>query len=671
MSDPIDKLTRLGDALEGAPMPLPASEIRARGDRIRRRKHALVAGASAAVVAAVAVPVVALTLNGSDDPGNLAPHPSVSDPVAPAALSAENLITADDAAWNEVGTEFEVSETYPGDGLATPSPCFQSSFAGLGAETVFQRDFRWTKQTSGTDTGPQLNEVIGEFASPEDALTAYNEIQGWYDDCLPAGAESFDAGEFAPVDIPVDGEGVQMVATYGPVDEKLDPFGYDGWFLDTGLVVAGDRVAVVTALSHGQDYNLTPTPAARMVPAAAERLVRGNGVGDEPAEGDWPTTIPDDFPLDSGWPENDGSDEFQLDAPSEDNQAMLAAGELSGCQDIPAGEPVDRLTTRLTWAVNSYAREIQLFADDTAAMAYLDSIQDSYATCEAEGPSGSAPSTTTEVLSGTLGDEHWAITQASDGIGRGVYHVFRVGNAVAVDLASDEGNGAAVDELGSESGGRLAEVIRSMYDLQGDAADPMAPAGTTTVPSDFPIDLNLGTPEFDDPDQTADGPAPDAAGARALTMCGVELTFPNTDNADPEHELSTSVSTIEGYDGRTIHAYPTAQEAVDGMADLRAQIQGCDRDDGGDGISDRLYRSYNSNTGYESETFGWHYEATDSQPAGAGQIYTVLRVGNAIVTVEWSSEWGVEAMEDAVPRQVEVAGLIGDEMQCLFSVAGC
>ena len=59
MSDPIDKLSRLGDALEGAPMPLPASEIRARGDRIRHRKHAVIAGASAAVVAAVAIPVVA------------------------------------------------------------------------------------------------------------------------------------------------------------------------------------------------------------------------------------------------------------------------------------------------------------------------------------------------------------------------------------------------------------------------------------------------------------------------------------------------------------------------------------------------------------------------------------------------------------------------------------
>ncbi len=670
MSDPIDKLTRLGDALEGAPMPLPASEIRARGDRIRRRKHALVAGASAAVVAAVAVPVVALTLNGSDKPDNLAPQPSVSDPVAPAALSAENLITADDAAWNEVGTEFEVSGTYPGDGQATPSPCFQSSFAGLGAETVFQRDFRWTKQTSGRDIGPQLNEIIGEFASPEDALTAYDEIQGWYDDCLPTGAERFDAGEFAPVPIPVGGQGAQMLATYGPVDEELDPFGYYAWFLDTGVVVSGDRVAVVTALSHGQDYNLTPTPAARMVPAAAERLVLGNGVDQEPAEGDWPTTIPDDFPLTAGWPESDGSDEFQLDEPSEDSQAMLDEGVLSGCQDISVGAPVDRLTARLTWVETNYTREIQLFADDTEAMAYLDSIQDSYSTCEAEGPAGSAPSITTEVLSGGLGEEHWVITQASDGIGRGAYHVLRVGNAVMVDLKSDEGNGATVDELVSETGGNLAEVIRSMYELQGDTADPTEPAATTTVPADFPIDQNLGTPEFDDPDQTADGPAPDADGARALTMCGTELSFPTSDNADPEHELSASVSTIEGYDGRTIHAYPTAQDAVDLMSDLRAQIQGCDRDDG-DGISDRLFRTYNSNTGYESVAFGWYYEATDSQPAGAGQIYTVVRVGNAIVTIGWSSEWGVEAMEDAVPRQIELAGLIADEMQCLYSVAGC
>src|SRR5436190_6618993 len=142
MSDPIEKLNRLGDALEGAPMPLPASEIRARGDRIRRRKHAVIAGASAAVVAAVAIPLAALTFNGSDeDNSQFTPSPSVIDSVPTAGLSAANLITTEDAGEPYGGGRWDEVDTFPGDGQDAFHPCASSSLAGYGADVVVRREF--------------------------------------------------------------------------------------------------------------------------------------------------------------------------------------------------------------------------------------------------------------------------------------------------------------------------------------------------------------------------------------------------------------------------------------------------------------------------------------------------------------------------------------------------
>ena len=209
MSDPIEELNHLGDALEGAPMPLPASEIRARGDRIRRRRHAAIAGASAAVVAAVAVPVVAFTVGGSDDKPDLAPSPTVSDPVpAPAlALSEQNLLTSEDAVYPNGGADWREHDTFDGDTRdGTASPCQRDSVRTLGADSVIQRQFDFVVTDTG-DVEPTLyfNQVIAEFPSGGEAQAAYDEVQAWHTDCLPSPAESYDAGEFTPVPVGVEG----------------------------------------------------------------------------------------------------------------------------------------------------------------------------------------------------------------------------------------------------------------------------------------------------------------------------------------------------------------------------------------------------------------------------------------------------------------------------------
>ena len=181
MSDPIDKLSRLGDALEGAPMPLPASEIRARGDRIRHRRHAVIAGASAAVVAAVAIPVVAFSLN-NDEPKEIPPsNPSVTDSVPAPTLEfgESNLLTSKDAIYPNGGSDWVETETNPTGGIQPSfSPCEQTTLDSLGAEEVHRRYFDFViLDTQTIDPTLLLNEVVAQFPDADAAESAYGQFR--------------------------------------------------------------------------------------------------------------------------------------------------------------------------------------------------------------------------------------------------------------------------------------------------------------------------------------------------------------------------------------------------------------------------------------------------------------------------------------------------------------
>ncbi len=513
MSDPIDKLTDFGTSFEGGPMPASAAEVRRRGDRIRRRTHALIAAGAAVVVAAVAVPVIALTNGLGDDAVDPAPAPpktSLSDGADAGGLDEANLLTDGDTVADP-GLVWTGGDPIPDDGQSVFNPCAQSALADLGASSVLQRDFTLSAEEGGEGAAAYLNEIIGEFGSAEAAQEAAATIEGWFEDCLPGGAETFDGGAFAPVPIPVAGEARSMAASFGPVVSDDGPRGFpyddeDGafdWHLVTGIVVSGDRIAVLSdlrAVRSGEPVD--GTAVDQMLPTAAERLVAGDG--SEPTQPDATdptgtdggapaavTAIPPDFPLTAGMPDESGNSDYTLDPPSIDNQAIVPAGEVEACGVTPeTGDPVDRLTTRLTGPADLRTREIVLFATDAEAATYVEKVRAVYASCPEEPVDGLPENWVTTVTDAVYGtdDSLVAAGQLESGSNfRSVVSVVLVGNAVLGEAVNDEGGVA--DDLADEVGPQLDEVIDTMVDLFG--GETTTGGGQVLGPDGFG-DLTIG-----------------------------------------------------------------------------------------------------------------------------------------------------------------------------------
>lgn len=280
-NDPMTQMSRFGSEFEGGAMPLPAAEVRRRGDRIRRRRNALVSGATALAVAAIAVPVFAIVGSG----GGNEPIPPAKQPdgrVAP--LSEADLLTeADVKADAGRGLSWTMNYSGVGETQAAFSPCAHP-IVDLGATAVFQRDFVLTADEGGDGTDNRLDESIATFDSPKEAQQAADTLKKWYDECEPPGAatsgpDAYRADTWRSVDVGADGTGEWMVSQYGPATASpgtsFDASPDDGWFLDTGIVVQGDRVAIVTRMILGQDYDFLPeddSPTANLLPLAADRL---------------------------------------------------------------------------------------------------------------------------------------------------------------------------------------------------------------------------------------------------------------------------------------------------------------------------------------------------------------------------------------------------------------
>lgn len=411
--DPIDELARFGagfgSATPGGDMPLSAADVRRRGDQIRRRRTALVAGGAALAVAAVAVPVFAVI--GNDNPRS--DKDNIAHEVPPLRL-ADLLRDADTEYDPEGYSLFRTSDTFAGDGQAVSLPCQRETTSALGATDSLTRTFDLyanPEKLAPGDTLPEdttkddLTEVIAQFDSPDAARTAYDQLAEWILDCRIPGADKVNVvPQGRSVEVP-GGDAVIYDLNWGPVPEEIDPFGDFAYISETGLVLQDDRIAVVSVKIVGQDYTWLSenggTPLERMLPKAAERL-RPDTAPEQPTEptatetsesgepdagtGDpgvdtGAAAIPGDFPLLDGWPEEAGDGDGRI-GPARDLEPIGV--DVCG-QALPDPGHVDRLVARFDNVEDYRTRQLTTYASAEEAVAAAAAIRELFESCP-KGP---------------------------------------------------------------------------------------------------------------------------------------------------------------------------------------------------------------------------------------------------------------------------------------------
>jgi len=448
--DPIEELSRFGAELgrAGGDMPLSAADVRRRGDRIRRRRTALVAGGAAFAVAVVTAPVLLLTGHQDRDLTTKDPHQ--------APLSERDLLTDDDTVYNDGADWFAVE---PASGTAAFRFCERRDLTSFGASDTLWRDFelRNLDDPEVEVTGDGFRESAGQFPDVASARAAYDDVVAFVQDCAEGVAVG---GPFEPRTVDTgraDSEAVVIDAHFGDVPADIDPYGDSAYISEVGIVRVGDRLAVLDSAIVGQDYDFTDgTPVERMVPRAAELLEPGDpsdaeahtttdpedDTTDQPY-GAPPSVIPDDFPLASSWPDPEPAGDMKLEGPT---RTLGRQYLVSACgRDAPdEPTPTDRLYARFTQPEDYRLRQLSTYASEEDAAAAAAALVTTYRDCPTEPADQDGFVAHHSVATGELGDESWVLgtwltLDGAPAVGIDVTTVIRVGTALLVVVGSNEG----------------------------------------------------------------------------------------------------------------------------------------------------------------------------------------------------------------------------------------
>lgn len=212
------------------------------------------------------------------DAGNDPTTAPTSTPADAPELTTAAVLTDDDTVYSD-GADWFRTGAADGDGQDVFNPCARESLKGTGATRVVRGDF---ELRSSAAQAPEVNgdflvEVVGDYPDEAAATAAYDEVTGWLAHCSPRpeGMEEYRAQKAHPVT--VEGATAQIVdSTYGPAPKEIDPTGDAAYIMETGLVRAGTRLAVLTSVIVGQDYDFAEedggTPVTRLLPKAAARM---------------------------------------------------------------------------------------------------------------------------------------------------------------------------------------------------------------------------------------------------------------------------------------------------------------------------------------------------------------------------------------------------------------
>ena len=471
MSDPIRDLENLKH--EGLNVnPLPASEVRRRGTRMRRRNNAIAAVGALAVVAVIATPL-AVVARGGDDAG-----PGPIDTPSPGPTR-----TVDDTGW---------LQTIPGDFDLTALPG-DATFAFTARDDSVVDDLRFCGVPSfstrdnpveAVDTAGAVYGETGTESSAGRTLAVYK------DDHLAA--KALDIIEHDVSVCPSETEPGRAPLVYDAVDTELPA---DGSFVFTeqakvdkdllaDLTVyqvarVGNAIYLATSHTSAGGPQVADAEVRRMAALSAPVLSDMCVFAAEPCGAPSASTaigegavsaIPADFPLDRNIAAPDGP----LDGPSAKSEGVPAL-DLCGASVWPATDVVERLAVTSTMPQFRESRELVTFARTDDASAAIQRVEDGLLDCSVIPGDTAANDKLVDVLpvdDADLGGPDESVTFSityREGLGGAIYTFVRVGRAVYGTFVEGEYSRDAAAQAAGELTGKTMAILPELciWTVQG------------------------------------------------------------------------------------------------------------------------------------------------------------------------------------------------------------
>lgn len=449
---------------QGLPVdPLPAAEVRRRGDRLRRRRTALVAVGSVAAVGVLVATPLALMAGGADSTRPL-------DPAGPGP--ATRSASTEGVEWRTaVPPDLPLldempagAERYPDYGQQLVGPCGGPGFTAAGA--LDTEDVIWT---DGVEASEQR--TVAVYADDAAASAAVDDVRDQLAACeqpTPRGdsiwavEQASDLGEQSYVFVNswyAGGEQTgeahvhQLVRVGNAVLYDNANFGGAGDPEVVDLTVEQVREDSAYVVSSMCVFAADPCdePPAKPQPV-------------EPASVD--AEIPAGFALDAGLVVDGDSEAI---GPAPDGDGVDLSGMCSTLRGTWPAEPVDRLAYALAGPETLRVRELATYDSVARAEQVLAGVRDAVAACSSVGGSRGDPVTWSQVVPAFEPPDSitFAMTMSDGGIGGAVYQVTRVGNAVLATSWGAEWSSATVeagaDDLAAETAPVL-EAVRVVFD---------------------------------------------------------------------------------------------------------------------------------------------------------------------------------------------------------------
>jgi hypothetical protein len=457
MPDPIEELENFNQ--QGLHVnPLPASEVRRRGDRMRRRNTALATvGAGAAAVVLIATPLA------------VANHDSTSSrPLSPSSQGTDGTASAAPTPWlqaippgfdlgalpADASFEFDTSD---GSVVDDVTLCGVPVFSTTSNDPVGPAIDTEGATYGEPGTESMAGRTLALYRDDADAHAALEALRTGVENCPedPNGRGATLVNRFEDSPLPADESFVYSQRSRMDADLFADLYVIQVARVGNAVYISadgggpGDEQAVAAAVQRAA--TLSAPVLSDLDATFSEAAVTGGGQDGSIGEGAV-SAIPPDFPLLAGLPTDADAvnADFGRHGPEVDGQRM----ELLACDRGPLDDTgkVERMVGGWRDVDESRERQLSTFATQADAQTYAGSVVDLLTACpEQVLGDGVVRPTTSEP--GQLGD--YAVTtlrrdtvDGEPGVGAVVTQVLRLGRAVLVSqVVSESSSDPAPDQV--------------------------------------------------------------------------------------------------------------------------------------------------------------------------------------------------------------------------------